>query len=356
MFKINKVIPNIDVFIVDVRLNIVLRGLDKNLLINNETKINNIVDDLIISNDNLYFNNSWTIIIFNFITKQIKYINDKNILNINNECSENLILVDKNEKLFLFNKLNEEETSLNIVDFDWGKIYLSQDNLYLENKKRIENYKLIDSKKLWQLALCQLGKFQTEFAGEKSYEVKQFVGVYKDVLWVFLNSQEFIGLDINSGEIIHWLKGVKKENISGEIDEYLDEKDIYVFFDTNYLIDTKAKKIIGLKADRYYEIDLDSEFIEPKMFGLWTKMQNVGINKNDISSRNILVDNNLYFYNHNDLKFAIFDIDTKEIIYVSDKLTQDETKRREIKDFQVANDNVYVLDSTGDLYIFEKEK
>lgn len=296
------------------------------------------------------------IIIHNYRTSLSEIYLNKNLVKnfegwFNYLCNDVFLFLNKKDfYVYELNEINYSETKkgFNLSGFKFKDYYITISEILI-----IYNYST--SEKLWQLALSSLGKFQTEFAGEKNYEVRQFVGVYKDVLWVFLNSQEFIGLDINSGEIIHWLKGVKKENISGEIDEYLDEKDIYVFFDTNYLIDTKAKKIIGLKADRYYEIDLDSEFIEPKMFGLWTKMQNVGINKNDISSRNIVVDNNLYFYNHNDLKFAIFDIDTKEIIYVSDKLTQDESKRHQIKDFQVANDKVYVLDSTGDLYIFEKE-
>ena len=69
----------------------------------------------------------------------------------------------------------------------------------------------------------------------------------------------------------------------------------------------------------------------------------------------VLKENHLYFYNIHKLKVAVFDIDTKEVIYVSLKLATVQTKRREIKDLQVANNKVYVLDSTGDLYIFERD-
>jgi hypothetical protein len=69
----------------------------------------------------------------------------------------------------------------------------------------------------------------------------------------------------------------------------------------------------------------------------------------------VLKENHLYFYNIHKLKFAVFDIHTKEVIYVSEKLATVQTKRREIKDLQVANNKVYVLDSTGDLYVFERD-
>ena len=49
-------------------------------------------------------------------------------------------------------------------------------------------------------------------------------------------------------------------------------------------------------------------------------MEKVGLNKNDISGDTFLQDNLLYFRSINDLRFGILDINTKEIIYISDPI------------------------------------
>jgi hypothetical protein len=109
-----------------------------------------------------------------------------------------------------------------------------------------------------------------------------------------------------------------------------------------------------LKADRYFEIDLQQQHIEPVLFGLWDKMKKVSLNKDDTSSKNILKENYLYFYMHNQLKFGILDIETKEIVFVSDTIdaTISEYDTQQIKDMQVSNDKVYLLDTGGTLHFF----
>lgn len=356
MFIIFKLFENIKSFKVDEFSNEILQRIDNNLLINGQINVLNIQDELTLKNKKLYYNKGWSLEIFNLETNQINHISDKTIQNVNYKLSDYLVLVTKNKEIFLYDIKKENQILLNQIIFNWGKIFISKLNFFLYQHKIIESYKIPTSEKLWQIELSLLGKFQTEFDGEKDYEVRQFVGIYNDILWMFLNSSEFIGLESHSGKIVHWLKGVKKENVTGKIDEYLNETETYIFFDINYLLDYNLGKIIGLKADRYYEIDLKANVVEPTMLGLYTKMENLGIDKNDTCNNIVLKENHLYFYNIHKLKFAIFDIDTKQIIYVSEKLTNDQTKRREIKDLQVANNKVYVLDSTGDLHIFEKEK
>ena len=341
----------------------------------------NSFDDLLIAEQNLIycysnkkiFLNSETILQEIYSNDNYFYINDifgkAYYINLNFELVsyDELILTIKSNYILSAKRIGETKNIYikNLYDLNERYEILTSSTIYLIDSNKfykknfdlnlIEAYMFPSSKKLWQLELSNLGKFKTEFAGEKEYEVKQFVGVFKDILWVFLNSQQFIGLNIHSGTIIHLLKGVKKENFIGQTEVPVYD-DTYLFYESNYILDDKTGKIIAIAIDLFYEIDLNNELPTIKSYGLLKQYKNKGFYNQGISNKLILIDNNLYFHNHNDLKFAIFDIDTKQIIYVSEKLTNDQTKRREIKDLQVANNKVYVLDSTGDLHIFEKEK
>lgn len=211
---------------------------------------------------------------------------------------------------------------------------------------------------VWKFHFTLFGKYKPDFLDEQNYEVTQIVGTYKNILWLFLNSKEFIGIDINSGELKHRISGVKRKNLIGNVDSYIDNEIYYIFYDTDYILDDCNGKIIGLKADRYFEIDLQQEHIEPILFGLWDKMKKVSLNKDDTSSKNILKENYLHFYGYNQLKFGILDIETKEIIFVSEIIdaTISEYDTQQIKDMQVSNDKVYLLDSGGTLHVFEKDE
>ncbi|UUV20437.1 hypothetical protein [Paenimyroides aestuarii] len=86
-------------------------------------------------------------------------------------------------------------------------------------------------------------------------------------------------------------------------------------------------------------------------------MKRAGVNKDDVNSKNVLYGNSLYFYLQNQLKFCILDINTKEILYVSQVIdaTISEYNTKQIKDMQIGNEKVYLLDSGGTLHVFEKD-
>jgi len=116
--------------------------------------------------------------------------------------------------------------------------------------------------------------------------------------------------------------------------------------------------IFGLKADRFFEIDLNKESITPYLLGLQDKMEKAELNKNDISGDTFLQDNLLYFYLAEQLRFGILDINTKEIIYVSEPIAVVERDDcfTQLKDLKVSENKVYILDSNHTLHIFEREE
>ena len=66
----------------------------------------------------------------------------------------------------------------------------------------------------------------------------------------------------------------------------------------------------------------------------------------------------MYFSLFNQLKFGVLDINTKEIVYISEPITVGERDDRftQLKDLKVSENKVYILDSNNTLHIFEREK
>jgi len=221
----------------------------------------------------------------------------------------------------------------------------------------IHAYTLPAAQPLWQFDLGVLGTYQDSNGETQAYEVRQFVGVYESVLWVFLKGNEMLGFDLHNGSVKQHLKGVKNENVTGNTYRFLDPESHHIFYETDYILDTENGKIIGLIADRFYEIDLKANVIEPKLYGLWKKMETIGIDKNNVHRQTVLQGNELYFLCINQHKFGIFDIVTKEITYQSEKIEVAEKSGTcmLLKNLQVSNDKVYILDSANTLHIFQKE-
>ena len=66
----------------------------------------------------------------------------------------------------------------------------------------------------------------------------------------------------------------------------------------------------------------------------------------------------MYFYLAEKLRFGILDINTKEIIYVSEPIAvveRDDSFTR-LRDLKVSENKVYILDSNHTLHIFEREE
>jgi len=150
-----------------------------------------------------------------------------------------------------------------------------------------------------------------------------------------------------------------KNTIQGiKVDSYVDSEEFYIFYRAKFILDDKKGVIIGLIADRFFEIDLNKEKITPMLYGMWDKMEKMNLKKYGVSGNTSLQEDLLYFYNDKELQFGILDINTKEIIYVSEPIAvveRDDSFTR-LRDLKVSENKVYILDSNHTLYIFEREE
>ena len=93
-------------------------------------------------------------------------------------------------------------------------------------------------------------------------------------------------------------------------------------------------------------------------YGLQEEFEKYNIKGKDTSTKYTVQDNLLYFYLSDQLRFGVLDINTKEIIYVSEPIAvvERDDSFTQLKDLKVSENKVYILDSNHTLHIFEREE
>ena len=89
---------------------------------------------------------------------------------------------------------------------------------------------------------------------------------------------------------------IPKGNLLGKVDSYVDNEEFYIFYCAKFILDEKKGIIIGLIADRFFEIDLNKEKITPMLYGMRDKMEKMNLKKYGVSGNTSLQGDLLYFY------------------------------------------------------------
>ena len=155
-------------------------------------------------------------------------------------------------------------------------------------------------------------------------------------------------------------RDLAKTSLETSIDQqlFLMGKESKLFFRSDYYLDNERGKIFGL-AHIFIEIDLNQAPPFVTQYGLQEEFEKYNIKKaNDTAEDFVVQDNLLYFYLAEQLRFGVLDINTKEIIYVSEPIAVVERDDcfTQLKDLKVSENKVYILDSNHTLHIFEREK
>ena len=214
----------------------------------------------------------------------------------------------------------------------------------------IRAFSIQEKEYLWEFSLASFGKWKNSWDEERFFEVYKLIGIYNNIFWAFIELGGFVGLDIKTGElkyrITEYHQTVGKTICKG--------KD---FFRSDYFLNSEKGKILGLAVDVFIEIDLTQEPPFVTQYGLQEEFEKYNIKGKDTSTKYAVQDNLLYFYLAEQLRFGVLDINTKEIIYVSEPIAVVERDDcfTQLKDLKVSENKVYILDSNHTLHIFERE-
>jgi len=286
---------------------------------------------------------------------------DKAFLYLSKEFLETYFL-DEQQKIFITALLDREENLMVLGDIDRSAIsvfsneyiyiYIYKKNKIYDDVMSIRAFSIQEKEYLWEFSLASFGKWKNSWDEERFFEVYKLIGIYNNIFWAFIELGGFVGLDIKTGElkyrITEYHQTVGKTICKG--------KD---FFRSDYFLNSEKGKILGLAVDVFIEIDLTQEPPFVTQYGLQEEFEKYNIKKaNDTAGSYVVQDNLLYFYLAEKLRFGILDINTKEIIYISDPIAvveRDDSFTR-LRDLKVSENKVYILDSNHTLHIFEREK
>ena len=284
--------------------------------------------------------------------KEVRFLKD---IFIKKVISDSFLLVSKDKKTAILNIINNEfHYILNSRIF---KFLEWKEKLFFKNKNTIQGIEIYTGQFLWEFPLSSLGKWKNPYTDEEiDFQVRRLIGIYKNIFWVFLNAEGFIGLDIETGELKYRIPEYHQAIGKTSTSSYDHSKG---FFRSDYLLNSEKGKILGLAVDVFIEIDLTQEPPFVTQYGLQEEFEKYNIKKaNDTAGSYVVQDNLLYFYLAEKLKFGILDINTKEIIYISEPIAvgeRDDSFTR-LRDLKVSENKVYILDSNHTLHIFEREQ
>ena len=272
-----------------------------------------------------------------------------------NEYLEDITaIIDRKENLIVLGNIDKFSISFFQMDI---YIYIYKKNKIYDDVMSVRAFSIQKKEHLWEFSLASLGKWKNPYTDEEiDFQVRRFIGIYNGIFLVFLNAEGFIGLDIETGELKYRIPEYHQAIGKTSTSSYDDSKG---FFRSDYLLNSEKGKILGLAVDVFIEIDLTQEPPFVTQYGLQEEFEKYNIKKaNDTAEDYVIQDDLLYFSLFNQLRFGILDINTKEIIYVSEPIAVVERDDcfTQLKDLKVSENKVYILDSNHTLHIFEREK
>ena len=265
-----------------------------------------------------------------------------------NRDGKNTILIDKKDNLIELEYI--DRSSIRAFSNEYIYMYI-----YKKNKTRnimsVRAFSIQKKEHLWEFSLASFGKWKNSWDEESFFEVYKLIGIYNNIFWAFIELGGFVGLDIKTGELKYRITEYD-QSIGRTICKGKN------FFRSDYLLDNEKGKILGMAIDVFIEIDLTQEPPFVTQYGLQEEFEKYNIKGKDTSTKYAVQDNLLYFYLAEQLRFGVLDINTKEIIYISEPIAvveRDDSFTR-LRDLKVSENKVYILDSNHTLHIFEREE
>ena len=147
--------------------------------------------------------------------------------------------------------IKDIKQSKKIIDIKYSStIFLVWYNTYFRynyHEKTIEAFEFPTATFLWKYHLIDLGPYIYNDKEQKAYEVRKFLGIYNERLFVLLSNDEILVLNMQDGSML--------EKISQTPPQPMGEYTISVLGNC-MLLDTETGKIKGFVNYVYWELDL----------------------------------------------------------------------------------------------------
>lgn len=213
--------------------------------------------------------------------------------------------------------------------------------------KYISGFSNVQNIELWNFSLSDIQPISNDDEIDIEIEFLSFIGVYKKTLYILITNRKIIGLDLETGILLHEI------DLCKELGLVPDTVENFNFSIKNAHLDEEKGVIKSLSYRYYWEMNLDTLKIESKKDFGEKAQESWRINRSTYYSG----DKNLYFIGTNkgevvNRAVGIFDTEKLEIVWYDDPL--EEKKYLFFTDVPQANNKLLgVLDSENNLRIYE---
>ena len=210
-------------------------------------------------------------------------------------------------------------------------------------KQIVKCFEIETGKEVWSYNVKYIGKYIDLFGEEKSGEIRNIIGVYKNNLIIQLKGGKLLSLDKSTGSLTNEVSGInynmtKQESYKGDfLDPFLDAKKGFL-----YMIQGEIFKVVDLEKSEAVHAWDTRDLCESEYLFI-----------ND----SVLCEHQLFFTarskNGEVNTIGIFDIELRKIIW---KHEFSLAKGVFLKELQVERQRMGVLDSNWRLHVFENNK
>ncbi|UUV20435.1 hypothetical protein [Paenimyroides aestuarii] len=283
---------------------------------------------------NVYTNRSYNIF-YDYNGNRIESFDKINFYHIFSK--NDFIYFDRNEKKTKYN-------SVILFDDKLGENFVEQNQLFFTNNNFVKSCDYKIGKILWQfdIKLIPNNPHNDNYGKHADWQVKKFIGVLENKLWVALNHHTIIALDLENGELVHQIHNIPTFKI-----EWLPSA---IPLSEATVVDEKNNKLIGFMWEFYWEINPQNGEIILLDFTEDFLVQKV---RNDLKSF-VLTDSHIYFASHHDIKVAAFNRALKKIDWFYEFDDDDNGYQSRINKIDGNDEKLGVLTQGNILYIFEK--
>lgn len=267
------------------------------------------------------------------------------IIDLNTFEKDTLPFVGKliSKDVLLYGKYNEDYTKRTVYAIEcnsqeelWsrensiGKIYWEDEKLFGSMFSTISRVDQQTGLNIWEYDLSKLGKY--EINGElKDMDLHEYIGIYKNCLYIKAGISIILGLNINTGQIEF------KSNY---------QEDFLVL--NNLRLDELGNCIFSIGARHYIEFNLESS--EYALFDLTTQTLEHQVETTRLAGW----DNDKIYFWEGSLNNKFGEFSRKEInIKWSKSIDEVDGKFPAIKDIKYGKDKLYVNDHNNKLHIYK---
>ena len=209
---------------------------------------------------------------------------------------------------------------------------------------------------IWQLSSFskfdyKVKVFTSEPSEHRRAELLRILGVYKNVVWLKLNSGRLLGLSTTNGELLYNITHPNYFPLGS-----LDHTDIESGFLGYYThLDRQTGMLFGLHRHYYWEIDLDNPEESFILYNITYSAEKYGIEAD--SNISFPFTNNEIFFNSkypDKNGIGVFDRNKKEIVWAA-PVERSSRGFPAVKKMDYADNKFYVLTDNGNLIIYERQ-